>query len=156
MSSDSSLRELRNRLGEVSAFESRLLIVEEYLLDRVHRASPRSEITASANFIFRGRGAVGIAALASAHALGLRNSKEDSNAKWASHRIPLCATAMQGVSANFWGVIRNCGRGSTAYCAAAASPNMRCFTAVQRGDRRQSMCCWAQAPISASALSYLS
>ena len=69
---DSSLRELWNRLGEVSGFESRVLIVEKYLLDRVPRASPRSKITASANFIFRERGAVGIAALADTHSLGLR------------------------------------------------------------------------------------
>jgi AraC-like DNA-binding protein len=69
---DSSLRELWNRLGEVSLFESRVLIMEKYLIDRVPRACLRSEITASANFIFRERGAVGIAALASAHSLGLR------------------------------------------------------------------------------------
>jgi site-specific recombinase XerD len=69
---DSSFRELWNRLGEVSEFESRVLIMEKYLLDRVPRASVRNEITGSANFIFRERGAVGIAALASAHSLGLR------------------------------------------------------------------------------------
>jgi AraC-like DNA-binding protein len=69
---DSSLRELWNRLGEVPEFDSRVLIIENYLLDRLPRASLRSEITASANFIFRERGAVGIAALASAHSLGLR------------------------------------------------------------------------------------
>jgi AraC-like DNA-binding protein len=69
---DSSLRELWNRLGEASLFESRVLIVEEYLLDRVPRVVPRSEITASADFIFKERGAVGIAALAGTHSLGLR------------------------------------------------------------------------------------
>jgi hypothetical protein len=39
---------------------------------KVSEASPRSEITASANFIFKERGAVGIPALAGTHSLGLR------------------------------------------------------------------------------------
>ena len=69
----SRLRELWNRLGEVSAFESRVLIVEEYLLGRIPSASPRREVTTSAaNVIFRRRGAIGITALASAYSIGLR------------------------------------------------------------------------------------
>lgn len=70
---DSSLRALWNRLGEVSAFESRVMIVEECLLSRIPCASLRSEVTTSAaNVIFRRRGAIGIAALASAYSIGLR------------------------------------------------------------------------------------
>ena len=70
---DSSLRELWHRLGDVSSFELRVTIVEEYLLGRIASASLRNEITASAaNLIFRKRGAVGIAALASAYSIGLR------------------------------------------------------------------------------------
>ena len=69
----SRLRELWSRLGEVSAFESRVLIVEEYLLGRIPAASPRREVTTSAaNVIFRRRGAIGITALASAYSIGLR------------------------------------------------------------------------------------
>jgi hypothetical protein len=40
---DSSFRRLWNRLGEVSEFESRVLIMEKYLLDRVPRASLRND-----------------------------------------------------------------------------------------------------------------
>jgi AraC-like DNA-binding protein len=69
----SRLRGLWNRLGEVSAFELRVTIVEEYLLSRIASGSLRNEITTSAaNLIFRRRGAVGIAALASTYSIGLR------------------------------------------------------------------------------------
>jgi len=66
------LRQLWNRLGEVSAFDLRVMIVEEYLLDRIPRSSLRNEMAAAADLIFRRHGAVGMAALASDHSLGLR------------------------------------------------------------------------------------
>ena len=66
------MRDLWNRLGEVSAFASRVMIVEEYLLDRIPGSPLRDEIAAAANLIFRRRGAVGIPAVATAHSLGLR------------------------------------------------------------------------------------
>jgi AraC-like DNA-binding protein len=69
---DSSLRKLWNRLGEVSTFESRVMLVEEYLLNRVSCVSLRSQITTAANFIFRRRGAIGVEALATAYSFGLR------------------------------------------------------------------------------------
>lgn len=68
----STMRALWNRLGEVSAFESRVSIVEEFLLDRVSRVSAQKEIAAVATYIFSQRGAVRIAELASAHSLSLR------------------------------------------------------------------------------------
>jgi AraC-like DNA-binding protein len=70
---DLSMRGLWNRLGEASDFESRVRIVEEYLLDRVFRAPVQNEIAAVANYIFCHHGAVRIAELATAHSLGLRH-----------------------------------------------------------------------------------
>lgn len=68
----SSLRALWNRLGEASTFESRVIIVEEFLLNRVPRASRPKHIAAAADFIFRRRGTIIIPELARAHSLGLR------------------------------------------------------------------------------------
>lgn len=68
----SGSRALWNRLGETPAFESRVQIVEDYLLDRVPCSSRQTTITAAASAIFHQYGAVNIAALASAHRLGLR------------------------------------------------------------------------------------
>jgi AraC-like DNA-binding protein len=68
----SSMRALWNRLGEATAFGSRVRIVEEFLLDRLCFVSAESKMAATANYIFRQHGAVRISELASAHSLGLR------------------------------------------------------------------------------------
>jgi methylphosphotriester-DNA--protein-cysteine methyltransferase len=66
------MRQLWNRLGEVSSFGARVRLVEEYLLDRVPPSPLPDEIAASVNFIFSERGAVRIAALANDHSFGMR------------------------------------------------------------------------------------
>jgi AraC-like DNA-binding protein len=68
----SSMRALWNRLGEATAFGSRVRIVEEFLFDRLSFVSTQDEIAATANYIFHRHGAVRIPELASAHSLGLR------------------------------------------------------------------------------------
>ena len=67
-----SMRVLWNRLGGVSTFDSRVRIVEEFLLDRVRFVSTPNVIATTANYIFRRHGEVRIPELASAHSLGLR------------------------------------------------------------------------------------
>jgi AraC-like DNA-binding protein len=68
----SSMRALWNRLGEMTAFGSRVRVVEEFLLDRVSVVPTRNQIAATANYIVRRHGDVRISALARANSLGLR------------------------------------------------------------------------------------
>ncbi|HEX6496001.1 MAG TPA: helix-turn-helix domain-containing protein [Acidobacteriaceae bacterium] len=68
----SCMRGLWNRLGEAPDFESRVQIVEGYLLERVSRVPVQNEISTAASYIFYQHGAVRIAELATAHSLGLR------------------------------------------------------------------------------------
>jgi len=66
------MRALWNRMGETSSFDERVEIIEEYLLERVTRASTHNKMTSAANYIFRRHGAVKIPALASRYSLGVR------------------------------------------------------------------------------------
>ncbi len=66
------IRVLWNRLGDMPAFEARVRIVEEFLLDRLSFVSTTNHMAATANYVFWQRGAIRIPELASAHSLGLR------------------------------------------------------------------------------------
>ncbi len=68
-----SLRSLRERLGESTSFEKRVLIVEAFLLDRARRALNFDEISFAVNHIFQNRGAVRIGKLAGNSSSGLRH-----------------------------------------------------------------------------------
>ncbi len=68
----SCTRSLWNRLGGLSAFEQRVSIVEEFLLQRAASAMAQDRITAAANLLFHRHGCVHIATLADSHSLGLR------------------------------------------------------------------------------------
>jgi AraC-like DNA-binding protein len=69
---DPGFRSLWNRLGETRAFASRVSIVEQYLLGRAAAATSGDGIAATAQYLFRRRGALKISALADLHGLGLR------------------------------------------------------------------------------------
>jgi AraC-like DNA-binding protein len=69
---DPGFRSLWNRLGELRTFASRIATVERYLLDRAAAAAPSNGMAATAQFLFRRRGAIRISALAHHHGLGLR------------------------------------------------------------------------------------
>lgn len=68
----SALRSLWNRMGEVSNFESRVQIIEEFLLRRVACACANTRMTSAVNYIFLRHGAVIISSLAYEYSLGLR------------------------------------------------------------------------------------
>ena len=68
----SLVRELWNRLGAARSFESRVAIVEEFLLKQVAFATTQDKIAAAANYLFHMRGAITIPKLASRDSLGLR------------------------------------------------------------------------------------
>lgn len=65
-------RSLWNRLGDLRTFASRVSIVEQYLLSRAASAAASDGVTATAQYLFRRRGAIKISALAHLHGLGLR------------------------------------------------------------------------------------
>ena len=69
---DPGFRSLWNRLGESKTFVSRVSIVEQYLLGRAAAAPARDGMAATAQYLFRRRGAIKISALADLHGLGLR------------------------------------------------------------------------------------
>jgi AraC-like DNA-binding protein len=66
------IRALWNRLGDMSTFEARVRIVEEFLLNRLSLVSTTNHMAITANYVFWRRGAIRIPELASAHSLGLR------------------------------------------------------------------------------------
>jgi hypothetical protein len=66
------IRALWNKLGENPAFEHRVRIVEQFLLQRASRAPAYEKIGSVANYILRQRGAIRMTHLASRSALGLR------------------------------------------------------------------------------------
>jgi len=66
------LRSLWNRMGEASAFEARVQIVEEFLIDRIASASAHNKIMCAANYIFRHHGAIKIPSVASRCSVGVR------------------------------------------------------------------------------------
>jgi AraC-like DNA-binding protein len=68
----SCVRRLWNRLGEVSAFEERVGIVEDVLLPRAASATPQNRITAAATYLFHRHGCVHIPKLAGSQSMGLR------------------------------------------------------------------------------------
>jgi AraC-like DNA-binding protein len=68
----SGLLSLWNYLGEAPTFESRVQIVEEFLLGRAARASAHNKMTSAASCIFRRHGALKISSLANEYSLGLR------------------------------------------------------------------------------------
>jgi AraC-like DNA-binding protein len=70
---DPGLRSLWNRLGESRTFESRISIVEQCLLGRAAAAASGDDMAATAQYLFRRRGAIKISALAHLHGLGLRH-----------------------------------------------------------------------------------
>jgi AraC-like DNA-binding protein len=65
-------RSLWNRLGDLRTFASRVSFVEQYLLGRAAATAARDPIAATAQHLFRQRGAIKISALAHLHGLGLR------------------------------------------------------------------------------------
>ena len=67
------VRDLWNRLGELSSFESRIAAAEEFLVQRVARANTKSQMAKTATHIFRSHGAVRIADLACHESMGLRH-----------------------------------------------------------------------------------
>jgi len=67
------VRDLWNRLGEASSFESRIAAAERFLLQRVARADTKSAMARTATHIFRAHGAVRIADLAHHESMGLRH-----------------------------------------------------------------------------------
>ena len=69
---DPVVRSLWNRLGDLRTFASRVSIVEQYLLGRAATTAASDGIAATAQYLFRRRGAIKISALAHLHGLGLR------------------------------------------------------------------------------------
>jgi AraC-like DNA-binding protein len=69
---DPFFRSLWNRLGDLRTFASRVSIVEQYLLGRASAAAASDGMAATAQYLFRRRGAIKISALAHLHGLGLR------------------------------------------------------------------------------------
>lgn len=65
-------RALWNRLGEACSFESRVVIAEEFLLDRALRVSAKNDMTAAANYILYRGGSLRMPALAGMHSVGVR------------------------------------------------------------------------------------
>jgi AraC-like DNA-binding protein len=65
-------RSLWNLLGDLRTFASRVSIVEQYLLSRAASAAASDGVTATAQYLFRRRGAIKMSALAHLHGLGLR------------------------------------------------------------------------------------
>ena len=61
-----------NRLGQSSLFEERVLIAEEYLMERATRSISQTGIVAAADYIFRRHGSMRIAELVDGLSLGMR------------------------------------------------------------------------------------
>lgn len=72
-----SVRALWNRLGETSSFEERVLIAEEILMYRAHRARTGSTMVAVAEYVFHHHGAVNLADLARECSIGVRQFERD-------------------------------------------------------------------------------
>jgi len=66
------MRTLWNRMGEETAFARRVKIIEEFLLNRLSSAMPRSKITLAAEFLFMRHGSVSVPKLGRQGALSLR------------------------------------------------------------------------------------
>jgi hypothetical protein len=66
------MREMWNRLGEESDFESRIRVADEFLIKRLALVSVESDTSAAANYLYRKHGTLRISALAHLYSIGLR------------------------------------------------------------------------------------
>ena len=67
-----AIRKLWNRLGELSTFEDRIQITEEFLLQRISRVSNHNKVAAAADYVLQRHGAMRMTELAERANLGLR------------------------------------------------------------------------------------
>ena len=67
-----AIRKLWNRLGELSTFEHRIQITEEFLLQRISRVSNHNKVAAAADYVLQRHGAMRMTELAERANLGLR------------------------------------------------------------------------------------